>query len=129
MSRHASREQGFSTIELLLSLFIAAAFISTGFQLFSVVTKDSDEARMRSTAAGIVNSTIQKQSNNVNEVCGPAPGALTNIPIPTAELPQASYTVTFSCPYGESAKTTRLNVVVTYGKDAEKVEGSLDVTK
>lgn len=127
MSRRAS-EQGFSTVELLISLFIAAAFIGTGFQLFSVVTKDSNSARLRATAAGIANAKIQENMNSVNNVCGPAP-ATVNGTIPTSDLPQATFSVTFSCPYGTSSKTTRVRAVVSYGSPQEQVEGSLDVTR
>ncbi len=122
-------DQGFSTVELLISLFVAAAFITAGFQLFSVVMKDSSDARLRATAARFINTTIQERSNAVNSPCNnPLPGNAT-ISIPTSELPQASATVTYSCPYGNSSKTTRLRVVVTYGSPAQTVQGSLDVTK
>ncbi len=127
MSR-TTHEQGFSTVELLISLFIAAAFIATGFQLFSVVTRDSNEARLRAAAGSIVNTILQERISAANTICHPPPATAT-IAIPTAELPQASAAVTYSCPYGQSSSTTRVNVVVTYGTPAETVEGSLDVTR
>ncbi len=120
--------KGFSTVELLIALFVAAAFIATGFQLFSVVMKDSNDARLRAAAGTIVNTTIQERMNGVNSPCSPTPSSAT-IPIPTSELPEASAEVTYSCPYGNSSKTTRISVVVSYGNPQEQVEGSLDVTK
>lgn len=121
-------EQGFSTVELLISLFIAAAFIGTGFQLFSVVMNDSNEARLRAAAGSIVNNSIQERMNSTNSPCNPAPSSA-SLTIPTSELPQASGTVTYSCPYGASSRTTRINVSVSYGSPQKTVEGSLDVTK
>ena len=121
-------EQGFSTIELILSLFIAAAFIGTGFQLFSVVMKDSDEARLRATAGALVNTTLQEKMNSTNSPCSPVPTTI-NFSIATAQLPQAAGVVTYTCPYGTSSKTTRISVVITYSLPQETVEGSLDVTK
>lgn len=125
---HSDKQEGFTTVELLISLFIAAAFIATGFQLFSIVTKDSSEARLRAKAASIINTTIQERSSLAPSPCGtpPAPSALT---IPTTDLPQASGTVTFSCPYGPSSTTTRIKVVVNYGQPQKTVEGGLDVTR
>lgn len=123
-----TRAQGFSTVELLISLFIAAAFIGTGFQLFSVVTKDSNKARLRASAASIANVTIQENMHNAGSPCSPPPGS-TTIDIPTAELPQATATITYNCPYGDSSKTTRINVAIKYGSPQETVEGSLDVTR
>lgn len=122
------RDQGFTTVELLISLFIAAAFIATGFQLFSVVTKDSNEAQLRATASGIVNTTIQEHTSGISATCTPQSDSPVNIP--ASQLPQpATVTVTYSCPYGQSAKTTRVNAVVKYGTPQVTVEGSLDVTR
>ena len=131
MSQLAPRQQGFSTVELLISLFIAAAFIATGFQLFSIVTKDSNEARLRSVAASVVSQTIQERMNTVAKPCGPTPASSTGNAIPTSKLPQATFDVTYSCPYGTSSATTRINVVVKYGSDSpqKSVGGSLDVTR
>lgn len=123
-----SSNQGFSTVELLLSLFIAAAFIGAGFQLFSVVTKDSNETRLRSDAIGIANENIQLQSGNVSDVCAPAPATIEN-DIPVEDLPQASIEITFSCPYGNASRTTRITSEVTYGQDAKTVRSALDVTR
>ena len=124
---HRVRSQGFSTVELLISLFIAAAFITTGFQLFSVVTKDSNKAQLRARAASIVNTTIQERASNAAPTCTPQNGSAEAIS--TAQLPQpANVTVNYSCPYGQSSKTTRVTAVVKYGTPQVTVEGSLDVT-
>lgn len=127
MINHQSN-QGFSTVELLISLFIAAAFIATGFQLFSVVTKDSAEARLRSKAASIANAAVQERMYLANNPCTPTPPEST-LTIATADLPQATGTVTFSCPYGPASKTTRVKAVVQYGSPQQTVEWSLDVNK
>lgn len=125
---HSVKEQGFSTVELLISLFIAAAFIGTGFQLFSAVTKDSNEARLRATASSKANTYLQESVGGATIPCVVVPpGAATNIP--TSDLPQASYTVGYSCPYGVGAQTTRVTVAVTYGSDPQTVQAVLDVTR
>lgn len=125
----SSATAGFSTVELLISLFVAAAFIGSAFQLFSVVMKDSNDARLRATASRYVNSTIQERTNSINSPCNNPLPSTVNVNIPTSELPQATATVVFSCPYGTSSKTTRIRVVVSYGTPVQQVQGSLDVTK
>lgn len=122
------REEGFSTVELLIALFVAAAFIATAFQLYSVVMKDGSDTRLRAKAGSIINSTLQERASSVNSPCNPTPAAAT-ISIPTSELPQGSANVTYTCPYGNSSKTTRISVVVSYDSPTIQVEGSLDVTK
>lgn len=121
-------KRGFTTVELLISLFVAAAFIATAFQLYSVIMNDSNEARLRAKAAGTANTLIQQRVNSTNNPCSPTP-ATTNVPIPTADLPQASAEVIYSCPYGPSSKTTRVSVVVSYSTPTKQIERSLDVTK
>lgn len=125
---HVSPRQGFSTVELLISLFVAAAFIGTAFQLFSVIMNDSNNTRLRARANSFVNTTLQEYSNSTNSPCSPTP-ATVNLTIPTTDLPQASGTVTYTCPYGGSSSITRVHVIVNYGSPTKSIEGSLDVTK
>lgn len=123
-----SQQQGFSTVELLISLFIAAAFIATGFQLFFVVIEDGNETRLRSRAGNVAYETLRRYSASAPIPCSTAPGTQT-LSIPTSELPAAEGEVTYSCPYGAGARTTRVNVSIEYGDKPELVEASLDVTR
>ena len=41
--------QGFTTIELLVTLFIAAAFLASGYQLYSVILQDGGDARAQAS--------------------------------------------------------------------------------
>lgn len=124
MSQQTQNQQGFSTVELLISLFIAAAFIGTGFQLFSVITKDSNEARLRSKASNIAYENLRRYSGTVGTQCSPTPPSAT--PTPPSDLPNSSIQVTFSCPYGNSSKVTRVSVAVQYGQPQQIVRESLD---
>lgn len=127
MSR-ATRDQGFSTVELLISLFIAAAFIATGFQLFSAVTNNSNEARLRSKAATVANDHLQKRTAGAPVPCL-VQTPVTNATIPTSDLPQGSYSVEYTCPYGLGARTARATVIVKYGNKAETIRAAIDVTR
>lgn len=121
-------QQGFSTVELLISLFIAAAFIATGFQLFFVVINDGNETRLRSRAGNIAYEKLRQYDATAPVPCSTSHGTQT-LDIPAADLPAASGQVTFTCPYGINAKTTRVNVSIEYGDKPEIVEASLDVTR
>lgn len=125
----ATRAQdGFSTVELLIALFVAAAFIATSFQLFSIVMNDGNDARLRAQASSIASNIIQSRIDTTNSPCSPTPATAT-VSIPSSDLPQASASVTYRCPYGNSSKTTRIRVVVSYGSPTKQVEEVLDVTK
>jgi prepilin-type N-terminal cleavage/methylation domain-containing protein len=112
MNRPASREQGFSAIELMIALFIAATFIFTGYQLFSVVIQDGNVARLRSRAGNVAYENLQKYSPSTTAPCT----ALSSVnPAAPTDLPAATVTVSFSCPYGTASNTSRVQAVVSYG--------------
>ena len=51
---HQSNQSGFTAVELLITLFIAVAFIATGYQLYTAILKDSAETRNQANASNIV---------------------------------------------------------------------------
>lgn len=121
---------GFSTVELLISLFIAAAFIATAFQLFFVVTEDSNDARRRAQAGSIVSQALKENASKVNDVCSPTP-PLSSSPGPD-DFPNSLLMITYSCPYGVQSKTTRVTASLSYDHEStnfKTVQGSLDVSR
>jgi prepilin-type N-terminal cleavage/methylation domain-containing protein len=89
-------QSGFSAVELLITLFIAAAFVATGYQL-------------------------RRYSPQATSPCS----AVTASPTPTrpsdSNLPNASISVVLSCPYGTSTSITKVTATVTYGNPQESV--------
>lgn len=124
MSQDRQTQQGFSTVELLIALFIAAAFIATAFELFSVVMNDGNETRLRARAGNIAHDNIRRNSDKATIPCSTSPVPETQLP---SDLPQLSIEMAFSCPYGENSRVTRITATVQYGQNAETVEESLDV--
>lgn len=127
MSACAKEQAGFSTVELLISLFITAAFIATGFQLFSAVTANSHEARMRATAHNLATEGVQRLKESVSLPCSPlGPISAT---LPPSSLPQANSQFEVTCPYGDGAGTARITHTVTYGDPQRTVKASIDVSR
>ncbi len=118
---------GFSTVELLVALFVAAAFIGTAFQLYFAVTKSGGDARVRSEISSIAYENIRNYSYLAKNPCGIPESAKT--PTVPPNLPSAAITVTFTCPYGAGSRITRINAKITYGTPQETIEESLDVIK
>lgn len=121
------KEAGFTAIELLITLFIAAAFIGTAYQLYSIVIDDSGTARARASASNIGYATLRKYSPQATNPCS----TVTASPTPTipanSGLSAASISVTFSCPYGTSSSTTKVLVSVKYGAPQQEVVHALYV--
>lgn len=124
----SNRLSGFSAIELLITLFIAAAFLATGYQLYSVVLKSGVTSRSRALASNIAYDALRRYSAQATNPCT----ALTPTPLPTipanSGITNAAITVTFSCPYGTTSPTSKLQVTVTYGSSGGEVDHALLVT-
>lgn len=116
------RQSGFSAVELLITLFVAAAFIVTGYQLYSIIIKGGAEARMRAQASSIAYDNLRRYTPQATKPCA----AITPSPTPTipsgSGLTNASITVTFSCPYSSTAPAiSKVQVSVKYGSPQQEV--------
>jgi Tfp pilus assembly protein PilV len=112
---------GFSAVELLVTIFVAVAFVATGYQLYSVIIRNSADARMRSRASNVAYEILRLQTLNVApDTCAAS--------TPSATLPadhgiqNASVTVAITCPFGTSSKTSEVEVSLRYGTKTPQEE-------
>lgn len=121
MSRIRAYQSGFSAVELLITLFIASAFIATGYQLYSVVIQNGESARAKAKASNIAYDNLRRYSPQATNPC------TTATPSPTPSIPSgsnlanASISVAISCPLGTSAGISKVTATVTYGNPQESV--------
>ena len=125
MTRHI--QGGFSAVELLITLFIGVAFIATGYQLFSIITKNGGEVRARAVASNIAYQNLQRYASLTTNPC-----VATNTPSPTPTIPagtlaNSSITVSISCPYG-AISISKVSVSVFYGNPQQEVIHATYVT-
>jgi len=117
----ASRQAGFSAVELLITLFIAAAFVATGYQLYSVVIQNGESAREKAKASNIAYDNLRRYSPQATSPCS----AVTPSPTPAipsgSNLPNGAISVVISCPYGTSSGLSKVTATVTYGNPQESV--------
>ena len=127
MIRRWQKTEGFSAVELLITLFIAAAFLGTGYQLYTVIIKDGGEARAQARASNIAYDNLRRYSPQATNPCSPV------TPTPTATIPansglaNASITVSMTCPYVNVA-VTKVQVSVKYGSPQKEVVHAIYVT-
>lgn len=122
-------QAGFSAVELLISLFIAVAFIAAGYQLYAVIIKDGSDARYQSRASNIAYENLRTYAPTASSPCAvssQAPVALTATG--SNGLPSATMYVNLTCPYGTSDPTTKVSVRITYGTPQQEVTHALFVT-
>ncbi|MFZ3009910.1 MAG: type II secretion system protein, partial [Candidatus Microsaccharimonas sp.] len=95
--RKQSLQSGFTAVELLITLFVAVAFLVAGYQLFNVVVKDGGQARAESRAGNVAYDYMRRYASNATNPCtGSTP--LNNSPLNIDGLSNARITVTITCP-------------------------------
>lgn len=127
------KESGFSAVELLITLFIASAFLLTGYQLYSIILEDGGNARVQAKASNIAYDNLRKYTPYASKPCAnytPNPQP----PVPSGSgLPSpSSITVNITCPGGlGTTSVSKVNVVVKYGSASpqEEVVHAIFVTK
>ncbi|EDK72327.1 hypothetical protein TM7_0550 [candidate division TM7 genomosp. GTL1] len=73
-----AKPSGFTTIELLVTLFVATAFIAAFAQIFSVIDRGTTEAKWQSAASNLAYSNLRKYSS-ASDVTGFACNSTTNL--------------------------------------------------
>jgi len=140
-------EQGFTTLEILVTIIIASMFIITFFEMFTDIVKSNGTITRHVIADDFAYSKLKKytaSSNNPNIwfVCTTNSDALVNpnanglviesgdVPGNEASLPRpAKYEIrakaTYGCQGVNSGKPVLLTIEVTYGEYHEKVYHSV----
>ena len=122
-------QAGFSAVELLISLFIAVAFIAAGYQLYAVIVKDGSDARYQSRASNIAYENLRTYSAQATSGCTVISPASQSLPSTGANgLPSATMYINITCPYGLSDPTSKVSVRITYGTPQQEVTHALFVT-
>ena len=121
------KQSGFTAVELLITLFVAAAFLVTGYQLYTIIIKDSGNTRAQARAANVAYDYIRRYSPSASNPCA-ASTPVSNASISVSGLQNVTVTVNFTCPYSPpvspaSAPTiTAIDVVVSYNTPQQSVE-------
>lgn len=111
-------ESGFTAVELLVTLFVAVAFIATAFQLYTAVVNDSGDARFRAKASNIAYAELRKWADDTTPGCTPVTDQVFAIAAGHG-LDQPEGKVTIQC---RADGLTRIQTVVSYGPAGNKKE-------
>lgn len=119
------REQGFSAVELLITFFIAAAFVGVGYQLYTIVVKEGSDSRLQSRASNVAYKNLRRYAAQVTAPCT----TVSPSPIPTIGandgLGNATIAVAITCPFGTGSTTSKVTVTIKYGAPQKEVVHAL----
>lgn len=110
------KENGFTAIELLITLVIGMMLLFSAYQLYSVVLQSSKDTSRRANASSLAYELLRDNSYLVTNPCTSV--SIPNITIPTtANLPStATASVQLSCAIGNpTPNLTQISATVTYG--------------
>ncbi|CAN5366824.1 hypothetical protein BH10PAT4_BH10PAT4_3120 [soil metagenome] len=113
-------QSGFTAVELLITLFVAVAFLVAGYQLYNVIIKDGGNTRGQSRAANVAYDYLRRYSpSTVNPCVASTP--LNNSAITVAGISAVTVTVAFTCPYTAQTNITEVTSTVKYNNPQETV--------
>lgn len=124
-------ERGFTAVELLITLFIAAVFLFAGYQLYIQVIRDGRDADRTAQLSNIVYQKMREASAQVTAAypsgCNAAAEATSNTTNESVSgIGTVTYTKTIKCPYGVSPVVDifLIKITATYTADGaqKKVE-------
>lgn len=127
-------QQGFSAVELLVTLFVAAAFLVAGYQLYNVIVKDGGLARAQSRAANVAYDYLQRYSGNATNPCATST-PVNNSSVSVSGLSSVFVTVAITCPYASSSgvnlatNISLVTVTVTYNNPQQTEQYATYVKK
>lgn len=120
MTTKNTQNQGFTAIELLITLFIAAAFLISGYQLFSVIIKSGGQARAKALATNAAYDYLQRYKTTTNDPCVEKT-LMGNEAITIDSIADVTMTISVSCPYADSPSISKIDINMEYNNPKEYI--------
>jgi len=121
-------QQGFTAVELLITLFVAAAFLVAGYQLFNVVIKDGGETRAESRASNVAYDYLRRYSNSATNPCTTT-SPLSNQSVTVTDLTDVTVSIAITCPQTDAPTLSKVESIISYGNPANTLKYATYVDK
>ena len=122
---------GFTAIELLVTLFVAALALATGYQLYAAVINQDSKTRLEAEAGLIAHSEIKKYNSSATAPCAPqtiTSDSTVTISETSAGSVTGKLTVLLDCPNTTLPNLSRITVTITYGSPMQTVRHASYIT-
>lgn len=109
-------DEGFTAVELLVTMIIGAMFLFAGYQLYSQVTRDGTSANKTAILSNKVIEKMREHAANQSLTCTStvAPQTVTE-----PNIGSVTYTTTISCPNASLPNLRLIKVKATYDTNKE----------
>jgi Tfp pilus assembly protein PilE len=115
------RESGFTAVELLITLFVAAAFLVASYQLFNLIIKDGGSTRAESRAANVAYDYLRQYSASSTTIPCTASSPLNNAPITVDGLSNATISITVTCLPDAINSLSKVEADISYNNPQQTV--------
>jgi prepilin-type N-terminal cleavage/methylation domain-containing protein len=121
MAKHTTTNAGFTAVELLITLFVAALFLAAGYTLYDTILGRSSEARRMAQADNIAYDYLRKYEATVGTTCASST-PLNKVAI-TGDAAQGLanpfVTVQITCPNVDIPRVSKITVRIDYGEGGD----------
>lgn len=117
---HTDHGQGFTAVEVMITLFIIGFILATGYQAYALVTSDSSDIRLQTEASNIAYEALRRVSDDATDPCTTLTPSV-DIPSDNTLPSPKTLTANISCPFGTSSTVSLVTVTLTYGQSNKKV--------
>ena len=122
MRKSLKKQSGFTAVELLVTLFVAAAFLIASYQLFNLVVKDGGATRSQSRAANIAYDYLRRYSATSTTFPCTVSSPLSNKALSVDGLADVKISVTVSCLPNASSSLSKVEVAITYNNPPQTIK-------
>lgn len=120
---------GFTAVELLITLFVASIFLFAGYQLYTQVIRDGQEAASIAEVSNLAYERMQNSATTVSEAypngcVSASQSGPTNVNSTVPGIGTVTFATTISCPRGTAASADLFLVKVkaTYSQNGAQQE-------
>ncbi len=117
MTHEYKQSQGFTAVELLITLFVAALFLMAGYTLYDTILGRSSDTRQMAQADNIAYDYLRRYEPTIATPCvasTPRSRAIVSTS-GTEGLANPLVTVQISCPLSTVPRVSKIMVKVEYG--------------
>ena len=119
--KNARQQSGFTAVELLITLFVAAAFLIASYQLFNLVIKDGGSTRAQSRAANVAYDYLRQYAASSTTIPCTESTPLNNAPLTIDGLSSVTMTIRITCLPDAVSSLSKVEAVVTYNQPTQTV--------
>lgn len=106
-------KSGFTVVELLVTLFIAAAFLATGYQLYGAIIKDAGQTRAKARANNVAYDYLKRYESTTTSPCISSQ-PLIDLPVSVSGISASTITIDISCPYTGAPNVSKVTATLKY---------------